>query len=808
MNSTDKENKGVPSINIENEALFSERLRRMGRKAFAKLFSPKGWTAIFGVISFVLVSLVLSFDYLAVEKTIDAGGISKKTFYAPYAIEVVDDEATSRLIERARLKVDASPVYLPRNEFNQKIKDNLTVLIDDLNPLISSDKKQEKNTQKKSPKKLLEEKQDAFSRIGALSENPKADLVFKRLIKKKISNDNWDKIKETTEYVVVEKVLKRGLTQEEYFEEREAIIKTAMPSSLSRKYSEVVEVLAFSVLIPTQVIDEKEMARLKNEAESNVLPMIRKYKKGEIISEKGRRVTPVAENALETIGKSVKGVNSVACLGVILLTFFFIIAVWSYLGSYENGRFFLPSYSGMIMTLSVSFIFIFVLTRRLTLISQIDTFHLSPYIFPLAAFALSVSILTHPRVGMLVTTLVVFLLAMTLKTDFYTLAVLLFGSLMGVFVLNRKLNISDRGQLMWAGVFVALTNMVLIVAIHLILEPAGSFVDNWIHLMTNLVSGAIGGLLSAVLTIGILPFLESVFRLVSPYTLLELANSDKPLLKRMQFEAPGTYHHSLMVASLSENAAEAIGANVLLTRVGSLYHDIGKTKRPLFFIENQAYFGADNPHDKLTPRLSKMVITAHPRDSLEMARQHRLPEALRDFMTEHHGTLAVGYFYNQACIQEGAENVNKSQFRYPGPKPQSKETAIVMLADACESAVRALKSPNVTQIEERIDKIIQVRVDDGQFENCPITFKDITLIKETFVRVLRGIQHNRIEYQQTMMKELGKKVPEPVAPNLSQLQKASQLKVVGGADKKSKKQPKAEPNPEAKIKKDPRNDLE
>jgi putative nucleotidyltransferase with HDIG domain len=252
----------------------------------------------------------------------------------------------------------------------------------------------------------------------------------------------------------------------------------------------------------------------------------------------------------------------------------------------------------------------------------------------------------------------------------------------------------------------------------------------------------------------------------------------------MQFEAPGTFHHSLMVATLSEAAAQAIGANALLARVGSLYHDIGKMKRPLFFIENQAYFGVENPHDKLTPRLSKMVVTAHPRDSLEMAKQYKLPEVITKFMTEHHGTLVAGYFYNQACLQEGAENVNKAQFRYPGPKPNIRETAICMLADACESAVRALKNPTPTQIEERIDKIIAQRVDDGQFSNCPLTFKDLSIIRETFIRVIRGIQHNRIEYQQNVMQELGRKMPKPLVPEVPQVPPSNptpETKAVGEA---------------------------
>jgi putative nucleotidyltransferase with HDIG domain len=362
------------------------------------------------------------------------------------------------------------------------------------------------------------------------------------------------------------------------------------------------------------------------------------------------------------------------------------------------------------------------------------------------------------------TVLMAFLIAMTLKIDLYPMSVLLFGSICGIFVLSRRQMTGERRQLMLAGLVVGVTNAILLITVYLL---SATVTDDPIPSLTKAIAyGLLGsGILSGILTFGALPYLESLFKLVTPFTLLELANHDQPLLKRMQFEAPGTFHHSLMVATLSEAAAEAIGANALLTRVGSLYHDIGKMKRPLFFIENQAYFGAENPHDKLTPRLSKMVITAHPRDSLEMARQHKLPEVLMKFMTEHHGTLVAGYFYNKACLEEGAENVNKSQFRYPGPKPNIKETAIVMLADACESAVRALKNPTVAQVEERIEKLIWQRVDDGQFDHCPLTFKDLTQIKDTFVRVLRGIQHNRIEYQVNIVKELKRKAPvAPVPP--------------------------------------------
>jgi putative nucleotidyltransferase with HDIG domain len=211
-----------------------------------------------------------------------------------------------------------------------------------------------------------------------------------------------------------------------------------------------------------------------------------------------------------------------------------------------------------------------------------------------------------------------------------------------------------------------------------------------------------------------------------------------------------------MVANLCETAAEAIGANPILARVGALYHDVGKLKRPLFFVENQTYFGVDNPHKKLNPRLSKMVITAHPKDGLEIARKNGLPSVICDFILQHHGEGIAKYFYNQAVQEEGAENVKEEQFRYTGPKPNSKETAILMIADAVESAVRAMKGATADEIENIIDKLIVERLNDGQLADSPLTLNDLKIISMTFSRILRGMQHNRIKYQEDIAEEFGK----------------------------------------------------
>jgi len=740
-----------------------------------------GISTLVGVLTFALLSFILSYDYLAVETTVDKG-ISKQTFYAPYTFQVMDMGETENRRYNARLQSDAITHYLPTEPFNQKVEDQLNRLFVDLNRL-----------RKDESQLSLDEKRKQFDQLTILQDNPYKEDIFTYFVANNLSDREWYQIKSSIEFTTLDRILKDGLTDEAYFDKRENIINRAIPGSLSFRQRKIAKSIIWSVLLPNKRVDTETMERLAQQAEEQVEPVIKTYRKGEKIVGKGEPVTPVAQEALKRIGKAVSGINWLACCGVMLMTFFFCTAVWTYLYLFENQRFYKPPFTLLVLTTSTVMLSLFIAVNRLA--TPEEALKISLYVFPMATFGLTLSIFTHPRIGSFLTVMMTFLMMLTLKVDVYPLAVLMFRSLIGIYVLNRKLNFTDRGQLMWAGLYIALTNMILVLAIYLMSGNFGT-PGYWSAMLIDMTWGSIGGLLAAALTIGLMPFLESALGLVSPYTLLELANHDKPLLKRMQFEAPGTFHHSLMVASLSEAAAEAIGGNALLTRVGSLYHDIGKMRRPLFFIENQSYFGVENPHDKMTPRLSKMVITAHTKDSLDMAKQHRLPSALMDFMTEHHGTMVAGYFYNQACAQEGVENVNKAQFRYTGPKPQSRETAIVMLADACESAVRSLKTPTVAQIEERIEKIVQARIDDGQFDNCPITLKDITKIKETFARVLRGIQHNRIEYHQNTINELARKLPEPKPVDLSELQKATQLKVVEGQKAKDDKptidQPKTE----------------
>ena len=317
-----------------------------------------------------------------------------------------------------------------------------------------------------------------------------------------------------------------------------------------------------------------------------------------------------------------------------------------------------------------------------------------------------------------------------------------------------QIRFSRRFDLIKTGFHISLAGLVIVLSIYLI-EKCLIDVSN-IMILQNCVFIFLNGILSSIIALGLFPIFESWFKIITPYGLAELADHNQPLLKRLQFEAPGTYHHSLMVSNLCEAAAEAIGANPILARVGAFYHDIGKLKRPLFFVENQSYFGIENPHQKLNPRLSKMVITAHPKDGVELAKEYGLPPVIHNFILQHHGEGLASYFYNQAVQEEGLENVKEEQFRYTGPKPNTKETAILMIADAVESAVRSLKNPTPEEIEKIIDKIIVERLNDTQLADSPLTLHDLKVIAATFSRILRGMQHNRIKYQENLAEEFGK----------------------------------------------------
>lgn len=456
---------------------------------------------------------------------------------------------------------------------------------------------------------------------------------------------------------------------------------------------------------------------------------------------------------------------------IFAITFFALFFIYGFLPSdsqkyFQNGGL---SYVGLaIYILFVQTLFTVFLknfwssflgnTRQLTLMSVLSiatvlfntlSFSFSPYFTLLPAFAMLMRIFTNFQISLILSIITTISTYMLNSTNVTVLTVNLFSVILSIFSLTK---VQQRSDLARAGIFVSMVNVLIIVSLKLITNTFESEA-----LIKDLAWGGASGVFSAILAIGSLPYLESIFGLVTSFKLFELVNPNQPLLKQLMIKAPGTYQHSLVVGNLAEAAAEAVNADPLLTRVGAMYHDIGKMVRPYFFIENQ--LGIENQHSKISPRLSALVISAHVKEGLELAKEYKLPGTISEFIPMHHGTSLIAYFYHQAKQTEDPETVMEEHFRYPGPKPQTKETAILMLADATEAAVRAISKPTVDQIQKTIGKIIKARIDDGQLSEAPLTLVDLEKISTEFLRILQSLYHSRIEYpsEKQIMKDLGRK---------------------------------------------------
>ncbi|MBQ7784685.1 MAG: HDIG domain-containing protein [Clostridia bacterium] len=313
------------------------------------------------------------------------------------------------------------------------------------------------------------------------------------------------------------------------------------------------------------------------------------------------------------------------------------------------------------------------------------------------------------------------------------------GGMLSIYMLRKN---PTRVYVFVAGLVVGVIDFAILVCVSAFMS---SGMTNLLHYGSNAIMGAVT---AAVLCVGLQPIFEAGFNLVTPSKLIELSNPNQPLLRRLMIETPGTYHHAMIVANLAEAAAEAIGADALMARVGAYYHDIGKLIRPLYFKENQI---GENPHDKTDPRVSTAILTEHTRDGVELARKHHLPDAIIDMICQHHGDTPVMYFYAKTVKQMGEENVDINDFRYDGPKPQTSEAAILMLADTVEAAVRSIPEPTRPKISAMIRKLVRGKMEDGQLDECTLTFRDIDKICSAFETVLQGVFHERIEYPNVNM---------------------------------------------------------
>ncbi|HIS37312.1 TPA: HDIG domain-containing protein [Candidatus Scatousia excrementigallinarum] len=678
-------------------------------------------TAGFVLFTVLMTAVIASQNFFF--QTIVENGISKKDVVAQKTITVVDVKRTEQHKKEVAQKVE--PILAPAED--DFIKSNLDTLE---NSIIQIRRKDVTDAVK------LEE----LSLLFDISNESRKDFVINFFLKSddQALREAFDKANLT-----LTNILQKGISEKDFESVSiDSIIKENLISNVSRRQISIIDALLSQVIVPNLVIDEFATEIARKNAENAVKPYEITFQKGDKILFEGEPVTRLKRDALRQAGYNVYELNWQGLIAIYILVFIATLIFITYMKFFEK-QFLEPRYMAISATLALI----------LAGISVVMPTGFSPYVLPIPAFVLLLAIFTNPRVAFV--SAIVLLTVLTVGAQYSAQIIVTFSLLSLVSMITiSQIRYSRRFDLIKAGFIISLAGLLILISIY-VLERCLIDVNNLL-IFRNCVFIALNGIISSMIALGTLPLFESMFKINTPYGLAELADHNQPLLKRLQFEAPGTYHHSLMVSNLCEAAAEAIGANPILARVGAFYHDIGKLKRPLFFVENQSYFGIENPHTKLNPRLSKMVITAHPKDGIELAKEYGLPPVINNFILQHHGEGLASYFYNQAVKEEGAENVKEEQFRYTGPKPNMKETAILMIADAVESAVRSLKNPTSEEIEKIIDKIIVERLNDGQLTDSPLTLHDIKVIAATFSRILRGMQHNRIKYQENIEEELKK----------------------------------------------------
>ncbi|TDY48008.1 hypothetical protein C7445_105190 [Alicyclobacillus sacchari] len=495
----------------------------------------------------------------------------------------------------------------------------------------------------------------------------------------------------------------------------------------------IVQNVAVSVLKPNMIYQAQATAAARQQAALSVQPVL--IHAGDIIVAKNGIVTQDVISKLRDVGLY----SSYPSVGIAVGFALFVALSVGMLAAYIERRAPRRRVDNLLLgILGLVFVLMSILISVTKWIIAAGGPNSIAYLLPISLGAMLITVMMDSSLAVVASFYFSFLLGAALNFNYDFVFYGFVGSLVGAYSVAR---VTSRGTFMRAGFFVSLMNIGSVLALYLLQANRSTDLHS---LSLHVGLAALNGIFAAILAMGILPFFESAFGLLTPIRLLELSNPNHPLLRKVLLEAPGTYHHSLIVGNLAEAAAELVGADPLLCRVGAYYHDVGKTKRPMFFVENQ--MTKDNPHEKVAPSLSHLIITSHVSDGLEMLKQAGLPKPIQDICATHHGTTILWYFYNKAKEQDKNGTVKVDDFRYPGPKPKTRECAIIMICDAVEAAVRSMARPTPNRVEGVIRKIIRDRLQDGQLDECDLTLQDLDAMVGAFMKTLKGIYHSRIEY--------------------------------------------------------------
>ncbi|UBK28457.1 HD family phosphohydrolase [Clostridium perfringens] len=661
------------------------------------------------IITFIVLYCTLMTGIITRKYDLKVGDIPKSDIKAHR--EIIDESATEARKKEAEEKVDKQ--YSLRTDVQKQSEEKIKGFFSSVEKVLAQDKPEEEKAKliPRAPFKITDAQ---ANKIASMNEQSTKKL-------ESVCIDGLNKAYEAPIEDGNEQDLKEA--KKEY---------TDFISSSDLSDSEKAIALNFvNVVEPNFFYDKEKTDELIKETLKQVPPVM--IKKNQIVVSEGEPVTAHQLELLGTLGllsDSASGIYIYIALGILVIIVMYL--QYGYIHKYYPN---INKEFSKIVMISILNVFPVILARLFGMMSN--------YIIPLACMPMLITILLNYKISLVFSMLNVILIggAVGFNPNIIILAIL--NVVLGGTLLRKM---QQRNDILYSSITVAVLSSILTFSVGTLTT------NNFMEILADSTFAAAGAILSGILTIGVLPFFESTFDIVTNAKLLELSNPNNPLLKKLLMEAPGTYHHSILVANLAELAAEQVGGNPLLARIGAYYHDVGKTKRPYFFRENQ--FGKKNPHDRLKPEVSSKIIISHVKDGSELAKEYNLPKTIHDFIVTHHGETLVKYFY--LTVKNNSENpdeVKEEDFKYPGPKPMSKEQGIVMLADSTEAAVRSINEPTEEKIEKMVNNIIDDKLASGQLDNCDLTLRDISKIKKCFLKALNGIHHERIEYPDDNKKE-------------------------------------------------------
>jgi len=670
---------------------------------------------LISLLLLIVIMLMLALEYLPRAARFEVGKPSMETVISARDFSVIDEESTEKAREAERQRI--KNLFINQNARMSAVS-GINDLFDKAVKLAATDESMEQ--------KLSEMRVDVGS-----------ELDDKTLLTILGASDERRRIVYATAVELLTRAMSDPVSFDNLNEVKKSISSWSEGINLEPDLRSASAVIASAFTVMNTDYPSSTIKRDMEVAASSVQPVSFNFKVGQKIVDKGELITPFILSALGEAGALSPVGTFQQVLGICLLLAGLYIAALFFIKRFRpelihNWR--------VVATICLIVLVFSLLCRLFSLLADQNV--VWGYLIPLALVGLTLAVLLDHLLALFVVALGAVLAGLIVKGNFYLTLTSLLGGIAGVLFATR---FRQREKVVRAGVEISL-------AIAVISLITASMFNN---LRFALVASALGfgnGVLATLLTLGSLPVLERTSGITTNMRLLELASPDHPLMKELITKAPGTYSHSVVVGNLADAAAREIDADALLSRVGAYYHDIGKTKRPNFFVENQPH-GYDG-HEKINPNLSALVISAHVKEGVELARENRLPREIEDIIRQHHGTSLIRFFYVRA-LQERKRmgSVSESRFRYSGEKPKSKEAALVMLADAVEAAAKTIDKPTPLKLEQLIRSLIKEKLDDGQLSESRLTLGDLEKITKTFTRILSAMYHTRVEYPALVKEE-------------------------------------------------------